>query len=73
MPAFSLSSPNPVAIYTPSNVLLYREELIYMLIAIDHGNKNTKTKQRTFTAGLLASDYAAYGGETVKFAGNTTR
>lgn len=40
-----------------------------MLIAIDHGNKNIKTKHRTFTAGLLASDYAAYGGETVKFAG----
>ena len=40
-----------------------------MLIAIDHGNKNIKTKHRTFTAGLLASEYAAYGGETVKFAG----
>lgn len=40
-----------------------------MLIAIDHGNKNIKTRHRTFTAGLLASEYAAYGGETIKFAG----
>ena len=35
-----------------------------MLIAIDHGNKNIKTKHRTFTAGLLASEYPAYGGLT---------
>ena len=69
MPALFLSFPSiPVAIHALSNVLLYREEWINMLIVIDHGNKNIKTKHRTFTAGLLASEYPAYGGETVKFA-----
>ena len=65
MPALFLSFPSiPVAIHALSNVLLYREEWINMLIVIDHGNKNIKTKHRTFTAGLLASEYPAYGGLT---------
>ena len=41
-----------------------------MLIAIDHGNKNCKTKSRIFTSGLLENDTKPpFGDEILRYGG----
>ena len=50
-----------------SNVYISRKKLIFMLIAIDYGNNNIKTKHRAFTAGLLWEIMDMVETETVRF------